>query len=152
MNPTDAGRVVFLAMFLISSASCRGPSQPTPQGCFPDPPKSSIAWNRDHSDVQGHVFQLPGAVPSKQAMITLQPGRLSRFSDTAGFFRFANLKPGRYLITVRAMGLQQVQDSITQTAAGVEVVVVLAPYRPDMYECIVSGRIEKAGPSRPKHF
>jgi hypothetical protein len=138
----------WLTLILALAAACHGPSQPRPETCYvPTPSKSTIASDLDHGNIEGWVFNVRGVAPIWQALITLHPGRLLISTDTAGFFRFTNVKQGRYLLTVQAIGFERVQDSITHSAAGVDVVAVLVPAVIRDYECVISVRNEKR--SRP---
>src|SRR5262249_21627976 len=129
-------------LLIAFSVSCHGPSQPAP--ClFPTPPKSGIASRVGRGTIEGHVFQIPGAIPAKGALIELQPGGILASTDSAGFFRVNPVKQGHYRIRVRGLGLKPALDSITNGIGGVEVVAVLAADVIADYECVVSGQLEK---------
>lgn len=76
----------------------------------------------------------------KDAVVTVEPGHRSVLTDSTGSFSFPGLKAGRYLIRVRALGFQGVRDSVTNSAAGLEVLAVLASDPIADYECVVPVR------------
>jgi len=102
------------------TASCTHLVQ-RPLDCAPIPPpigRSAIAWQRvgGTRSVSGKVLR-PGsleAIPGAAIILAPLPTgqALQQYSDASGSFRIDSVRPSRYLMTVRRIGLMPAQDTV----------------------------------------
>jgi hypothetical protein len=116
-----------------------------PLNCAPDPPpigRSAIAWQRigGTRSVSGKVL-IPGsleAIPG--ATITLAPlptgQALQQYSDASGSFRIDSVRPSRYLMSVRRIGLMAARDTVLVVQdSGLVATASLAVHKMVLDEC-----------------
>jgi hypothetical protein len=120
-------------------AACRSAIPRTSDCVFPAPPRSTIAWglpSPPDSGFSGHVFDVRSGGPIDGATVQLEPGGHIAQSDSSGAFRFHGVSRRRYSMRALALGFHVAQDSVTFSEFGVAIVAVLAPYTPDLLECV----------------
>ncbi|TAD92510.1 MAG: TonB-dependent receptor, partial [Bacteroidetes bacterium] len=96
--------------------------------------------------LSGTVYDRNTQQPLAFASIMLKPGNVGITTDSAGYFRFKNLAPGSYSITVTGVGYQPKLVANLVVTSGNEnlLTVELEPSLNDLSNVVVSGRRNSA--------
>jgi len=93
--------------------------------------RSVVAWDTtpgSTASISGLVVTVPSAVPLSWAQVRLGETGAWQSADSVARFGFHGIRPGTYLLEVRAVGYHAIREALRVPAdTSLRVVVVLAP-------------------------
>jgi hypothetical protein len=120
--------VVAFVLIVVTTAAAHGVAAQT---CNPlvTNARSALAWGpapRDTADFSGRVVATQTGAPIFAAYVTVEPGRHVLSTDSIGWFRIPTLPHGRYDVRIRAIGYDEVHDSVTYGFGGLRMLATLS--------------------------